>query len=132
LGVPGSLENSHDALHDLLQNLDRIGDEHGSERGAADHDDLRRLHQNQQGSFFHQIAGNHCSKDNHNPDDRKHKSFIVLLSRQEPLPDGHGSVSSGHDYMVTVFQQAGAERSIGSPEERFRCVAGAYDRPAHG
>ena len=52
-----------ESADDLLQNMQRIGDQHGADRGAADDDQFGRLHQHLEVAVLHQIAGSNGAED---------------------------------------------------------------------
>src|SRR5579863_2002144 len=60
------------SFEDLNDDRQRIGDEHGTKRGAADNDQFRRLEQHLEVAMLHEIAARDGAKDNDNPNDCKH------------------------------------------------------------
>jgi hypothetical protein len=79
----GKLRPSHgaaDTLQDLLQYMRCVGDQHRSDSGTENDDQLRWLHQYAQVALFHQVAGNHRSEYKQNSDNLKHKEFLVSAS----------------------------------------------------
>src|SRR6202034_4312601 len=78
LGILGARENAADSARNLLQNMQRIGDEDGADGCPTDGDQFRRLNENAQVPVLHQIAGHYTAKNHDDADDRKHKSSQLL------------------------------------------------------
>ena len=60
------------STHDLLQNVKRVGDQHGSSGRTGNDDQLRRLKKYLDVAMLHQISAEHGPEDDHNSDDGKH------------------------------------------------------------
>ena len=65
-------EDSGDSLHDLLQIVRPIRDQHRAQGGAGDNHQFGRLQQNQDVAFLQQIAPDHRAEDHQNSDNCKH------------------------------------------------------------
>src|SRR6202140_4842990 len=74
LAVLTAPKRSQQAAYHLLYGVNRIGDQHGAERGAADDDQLRRLHEHLHWAVLHEVAGQDASENNHDSNDRKHET----------------------------------------------------------
>src|SRR5437868_1747920 len=86
----GELRASEDSAHarrNLFKNMERVGDQHGSDSGAADDEKFRRLKQDAEVPMLHQVPANYCAENHDNADDDKHKDLI----RQCVVPDSESS-----------------------------------------
>jgi hypothetical protein len=78
-----------DSTADFLQNVERVGDQDGSDRGAQNDDQFRGLHQNLQIAVFHQVPGNHGAKDHYDSYDRKHRFPNLRIAPDLSTENGH-------------------------------------------
>ena len=74
LAVLTGPKRSQQAAYHLLHGVNRIGDQHGAERGAADDDQLRRLHEHLNWAVLHEVAGQDAPENNYDSNDRKHET----------------------------------------------------------
>ena len=68
----GATEDPADSAGNLLDDVERVGDQQSSDGGTADDDQLRGLDQDFQVAALHEIAGDDATKNDHNADNRKH------------------------------------------------------------
>jgi hypothetical protein len=67
-------KHAHAPFEDLNNDGQRIGNEHRSQRGAANDEQFGGLEQHHKVAVLHQIPAYNGAKDDDNPDDRKHVS----------------------------------------------------------
>src|ERR1017187_2369948 len=68
----GPLENAGEALADLLQEVRRVGDQHGPGSRARDDHQLGGLQQHKQVPLFHQVPRDDRAEHNYNSNNREH------------------------------------------------------------
>jgi hypothetical protein len=56
----------------LLQNVQWIGNQHGSGCGAANDKEFCRLNEHLEVPVLHQVTANHCAEDYDDANNRKH------------------------------------------------------------
>src|SRR5580704_13657982 len=82
LGAPECSSDSGDNRFDDVQ---RIRNQDSAHRGAADDDQLRRLHQHLQIAVLHQVAGYHATEDHDDADNGEHFLNSHWLPYDVPL-----------------------------------------------
>ena len=65
-------EDSHDSLHDFLERVRPIRDQHGTQGGAGDNHQFGWLQEDQDVAFLQQIAPDHRAEDHQNSHNCKH------------------------------------------------------------
>jgi hypothetical protein len=88
-GKRRSPKGSADSAADFLQNVERVGDQDGSDRGTQNDDQFRGLHQDLQIAVFHQVPGNHGPKDHHDSYNRKHRFPNLRIAPAMSGENGH-------------------------------------------
>ena len=73
LGEVRTLQASNHPGNDLLDHLQRVRDQQGTQRRSSDDDQLRRLHQNLEVPVLHQVAGDNRAEHHHNANDDEHR-----------------------------------------------------------
>src|SRR5450631_1441807 len=68
----GAAEDAADSATDLLEDVERIRDKKGADRGSADDDQLSRLNENAQIAVLHEVARHHATEDDDDADNREH------------------------------------------------------------
>jgi hypothetical protein len=63
LGVLGAAEDTDYACDNLLEDVERVGDEDGADGGSADGDEFRGLDEDFEVAVLHKIAGDHTTED---------------------------------------------------------------------
>src|ERR1700722_10636301 len=74
----GSAECSADSSGDRFDDVQRIRDQDGAYRGAANNDQLRRLHEHSHIAVLHQVAGGHATENNDDADNCEHSLVLSL------------------------------------------------------
>ncbi len=89
LGEVRTLQRANHSAGDLLDHVQRIGDQQCAKRRSSDDDQLRRLQQNLQVPMLHQVAGDNRAEHHHNANDDEHRLLFpvrgVLQVLLQPL-----------------------------------------------
>ena len=122
LAVARGAEDGADAGGDAFEDVHRVGDEQGAERGAADDEQLRRLHQHQQVALFHKVATQYRAEDDKDSEDGKH-------ARDTPLEGmGGGEAPPGCLSAEALESMRGQERLAEVTASAPRCCLAVYSR----
>ena len=74
-----SAECPGEAAHDGFENVERIGDKHRADGGAADDDEFGGLNEHLEVAVLHQVAGDDRAEHHDDSDDHKHDELILEI-----------------------------------------------------
>jgi hypothetical protein len=87
-----------------FENMQRVGDEHGSDGSAEDDDQFGGLDQNPDVSILHQVAGEDGAEDHHDSDNHEHGEDVLGFF-MESIVLHRGAISAEHDaFLERLFR----------------------------
>src|SRR5579872_980315 len=121
---PGRPHNPSQSTHDFAQDVRRIGDYQRPNRRPADNHEFGGLHQNEEVTFFHQVAAHYSTEDNNNANKGKH-DYVLSETGLEGSPSAACSASSlrlrrdsGVSLGLTMAPPAETVTWMSSPHQR--------------
>src|SRR5579863_8442686 len=89
-GVLGAAEDTSDAANNLLEDVQRVGDENGADGGSADGDKFCGLNEHPEVAVLHEVAGDDATEDDDNSNNCKHE-----LARMNQVFDWDAAFAAG-------------------------------------